>query len=288
MQPNRQALLPSLHFSTRLISARPLREVFRTAGQWAVFIAQVFWTLPVALRRYPRETLRAMNSLAWGRGSIIVDGGVITVLALLGTVLGASLAVESFAVLNIIGFGALSGIVAGIGSVREIAPLVAGIAFTAQPGARMTAEIGAMRIADEIDAIEAMGLRPIPFVVGTRLIGGMLCVIPGYALTLITNFWVMDTVIRIFHNQPGGTYNHYLVEFFTPMDLVYSTIKATVYSAAATVIHCYYGYFVKGGPVGVGLASGRAVRASLVTIMVLDFILTVALWGLRPVFVFKG
>lgn len=288
MASNQRALLPSTHIKTRVLSARPLREVFRTAGQWVVFIAQVFWTLPVSVRRYPRETLRAMNSLAWGRGSIIVDGGVISVLALLGTVLGASLAVESFAVLNIIGFGALSGIVAGIGSVREIAPLVAGIAFTAQPGARMTAEIGAMRIADEIDAIEAMGLRPIPFVVGTRLIGGMLCVIPGYALTLITNFWVMDTVIRIFHNQPGGTYNHYLVEFFTPTDLVYSTIKATVYSAAATVIHCYYGYFVKGGPVGVGLASGRAVRASLVTIMVLDFILTVALWGLRPVFVFKG
>lgn len=280
--------LPLARVATHLVAIRPLRELFRTAGQWTVFIGQVFWTLPVTLRRYRRETLRVTNDLAWGRGSIIVDGGVISVLMLLGIVLGASLAIESFAVLNIIGFGALSGIVAGIGSVREIAPLVAGIAFTAQPGARMTAEIGAMRIAEEIDALEAIGLRPVPFVVGTRLIGGMLSVIPGYALTLIANFWVMDMVIRVFHNQPGGTYNHYLLEFFTPTDLLYSTIKATVYCAAATLIHCYYGYFVKGGPVGVGMASGRAVRASLVIIMVLDFILTVALWGLRPVFVFKG
>jgi phospholipid/cholesterol/gamma-HCH transport system permease protein len=257
-------------------------------GQWAVFTTQTFWLLPMTVGKYRRQTLQQMNSLAWGRGSIIIDGGVISVLLLLGIALGASLAIESFAVLNIIGFGALSGIVAGVGSVREIGPLVGGIAFATQTGCRMTAEIGSMRIADEIDAVEAMGLRPIPFVVGTRLIGGMLCVVPGYLLTLVVNFFVMDTVIRVFHNQPGGTYNHYFVEFLTPRDLAYSVIKVAVYCAAVTLIHCYYGYFASGGPVGVGRASGRAVRASLVTIMVLDFTLTVMLWGLRPVFVFTG
>ena len=69
---------------------------------------------------------------------------------------------------------------------------------------------------------------------------------------------------------------------------LYSLIKASVYCMAATLIHCYYGYFASGGPVGVGDASGRAVRASLVTIMVLDLTMTVMLWGLRPVYVFKG
>ncbi|WP_372510104.1 MlaE family ABC transporter permease [Mycolicibacterium pyrenivorans] len=279
---------PSQYFFARLASARPLRKPLRTTGQWAVFIGQVIWTLPLTISKYGRETLRAMNSLAWGRGSLIVDGGVISVLIILGVALGASIAVESFAILDIIGFGAMSGIVAGIGLVREIGPLVAGIAFTAQPGARMTAEIGAMRINDEIDAVESMGLRPIPFVVGTRLVGGMLSVIPGYALTLIASFWVMEMVIQNFHNQPGGTYAHYLLEFTTSTDLLYSCIKASAFCMAATFIHCYYGYFVSGGPVGVGVASGRAVRASLVTIMVLDFIFTVALWGLQPDFVFKG
>lgn len=279
---------PTRYLTARLASMRLLRQPLRTIGQWGVFIGQVFWTLPVTVTRYRRETLRAMNSLAWGRGSLIVDGGVVSVLVILGVALGASVAVESFAILNIIGFGAMSGIVAGIGVVREIGPLVAGIAFTAQPGARMTAEIGAMRINDEIDAVESMALLPIPFVVNTRLIGAMLSVIPGYALTLIASFWVMEKVIRDFHHQSGGTYSHYLVEFTTSTDLLYSCIKATVYCMAATLIHCYYGYFVTGGPVGVGVASGRAVRASLVTIMVLDFILTVTLWGLRPNFVFKG
>ncbi|OBF16599.1 ABC transporter permease [Mycobacterium sp. ACS4331] len=253
-----------------------------------VFIAQTLLTLPITMRRYRRETLQQMNSLAWGRGSLIVDGGVISVLLILGVAVGASLAVEAFAVLNIIGFGALSGIVAGVGAVRVIAPLIGGIAFACQIGCRMTAEIGSMRISDEIDAVESMGLRPIPYVVGTRLIGGLICVIPGYLVTLVLTFFVMDTVIRVFHGVPGGTYNHYFVEFLTPQDLAYSVIKVCVYCVAATVIHCYYGYFASGGPVGVGLASGRAVRASLVAIMVLDFATTVMLWGIRPEFVFTG
>lgn len=281
---------PSAYFTTRLATAtvEPVGELFRTTGQWVVFLAQTFASLPVAAVKYRRQTLQQMNSLAWGRGSIIVDGGAISVLVLLGIAVGASLAVEAFAVLNIIGFAGLSGIVGGIGGVREIGPIVSAVAFAGQAGCRMTAEIGAMRISEEIDAVETMGLRPIPFVVGSRLLGAMVCVVPGFLVALIANFWVMDTVIRVFHNQPGGTYNHYFVEFLTPRDLAYSVIKVFVYCVAVTLIHCYYGYFATGGPVGVGQASGRAVRTSLIMIIVLDLIMTVALWGLHPVFVFKG
>lgn len=272
----------------RVISTKPIQGTFGQLGQFIVFAAQTFWLLPITLRRYRRQTLQAMNNLAWGRGSIIVDGGVISVLVILGIAIGGTIAVEAYATLNLIGFGALSGIVGGLANVREMAPLVAGIAFASQAGCRMTAEIGAMRISEEIDATEAIGLRPIPFVVGTRLVGAMLCVVPGFLLTLITSFFVSSTVIRVFHDQPGGTYNHYFVQFLPFEDIAYSLLKATVFCAAVTLIHCYYGYFTTGGPVGVGRASGRAVRASLVAIMVLDVALTIVLWGIQPVFVFKG
>ena len=281
-------MAPSTLLHTRLASMRTLRAPLREAGRWVLFIGQTFWYLPLTARRYRRETLRATINLAWGRGSLIVDGGTITVLLILGIAVGGSLAIEALAVLNIIGFGGLSGLIGGVGAVRVIGPLVAGIAFTAQAGTRMTAEIGAMRISDEIDAVDAMGLRPIPFVVGTRLIGGMVCVIPGYLLTLVTTFFVLDTVVTVLHNEPSGTYDHYFVQFLTPIDLTYSLIKAVIYCTAATLIHCYYGYFASGGPVGVGQASGRAVRASLVTIMILDLSTTVMLWGLQPEYVFKG
>ena len=279
---------PSVLMRTRLLSARTIQKPLWGIGQWTLFVGQTFFYLPLTVRRYSRQTLAATINLAWGRGSLIVDGGTISVLLILGMAVGASLAIEALATLNIIGFGALSGLIGGVGAVRVIGPLVAGIAFTAQAGTRMTAEIGAMRISEEIDAVEAMGLRPIPFVVGTRLIGGMLCVIPGYLLTLVATFFILETVVVVFNGEPGGTYDHYFIQFLTPIDLLYSLVKATTYCIAATLIHCYYGYFASGGPVGVGEASGRAVRASLVTIMVLDFTTTVLLWGLKPEFVFKG
>lgn len=258
------------------------------AGQWIVFIAQTVWLLPTTVRRYRRETLQVMNNLAWGKGSLVVDGGVISVLAILGITVGAIVAIEAFATLNLIGLGALSGIIGGWGNVREMAPLVAGVAYASQAGCRMTAEIGSMRIADEIDATEAMGLRSIPFVVGTRVIGGLLCVVPGYLLTLVVSFYVSALIIGGAYNQPQGTYNHYFVQFLTPQDIALSLLKATVFCTAVTIIHCYYGYFASGGPVGVGQASGRAIRASLVTIMVLDLAMTILLFGIQPTFVFKG
>ncbi|GAA2397407.1 ABC transporter permease [Mycolicibacterium llatzerense] len=283
-----RALMPSKLLGARTAVLRQLQSPFQTAGQWATFIAQTVWLLPITVRKYRRETLQVMNNLAWGRGSVIVDGGVISVLAVLGITVGAIVAIEAFATLNLIGLGALAGIIGGWGNVREMAPLVAGVAFASQAGCRMTAEIGSMRIADEIDATEAMGLRSIPFVVGTRVVGGLMCVVPGFLLTLVVSFITSDTVIRIFYSQPGGTYNHYFVEFLTPADIAASLTKAIIYCTAVTLIHCYYGYFASGGPVGVGQASGRAIRASLVTIMVLDLATTIMLWGLRPQFVFKG
>lgn len=233
---------PSKLFSSWLIPTKQLRAPFRELGQWATFIAQTIWLLPITVRRYRRETLQVMNNLAWGRGSIVVDGGVISVLAILGVTVGGIVAIEAFATLDLIGLGALAGIIGGWGNVREMAPLVAGVAFASQAGCRMTAEIGSMRIADEIDATEAMGLRAIPFVVGTRVIGGLLCVIPGFLLTLIVSFYTAVTVITVFYGQAAGTYDHYFIQFLTLPDIGAALLKATVYCTAVTLIHCYYGF----------------------------------------------
>jgi phospholipid/cholesterol/gamma-HCH transport system permease protein len=279
---------PSAYFQTWRRIRESFQELARTTGQWAVFIGQVIYLLPLTVRKYRKEALSRMNDLAWGRGSLIIDGGVISVLVFLGIAIGGMVGIEAWATLNIMGLGALTGIIGSLANVREMGPLVAGIAFATQCGCRMTAEIGSMRIAEEIDATEAMGLRPIPFVVGTRFIGGLLCVIPGYALTLLTSFFVVNFMIRGVYHADEGTYQHYFIQFLSPLDLVYSTLKATVFCAAVIIIHCYYGYFASGGPVGVGQASGRAVRASLVVVMALDFFMTVSLWGLRPTFIFKG
>lgn len=263
-------------------------DLFSEAGKALIFSGKAFWTLPVALRQYRQQTFKTMNSMAWGRGSLVVDGGVVSLLAILGVAVGAVIAISAYDALNLLGFGALSGIIGSFANIREIAPILTGIGFAAQAGCRMTAEIGSMRISEEIDATEALGIRAIPFVVGTRLIGGMLCVLPSYLLGLVISFVTGALIIKTFHGEPGGTYDHYFAQFITVSEVVMSVAKALVFCMVVTLIHCYYGYFASGGPEGVGVASGRAIRASLVMIVVANFLLSVTIWGLSPEMIFTG
>lgn len=269
-------------------AVRQLSDLLTEFGQIIVFIGKVLYLLPKTLRHYRKATFKTMNQMAWGSGSLIVDGGVISLMFFLGVAVGAVLGIEAFTALNLLGFGPLTGIIGSFGNIRVLAPIITGIGFAAQAGCRMTAEIGAMRISEEIDATESMGLQAIPFVVGTRLIGGMLVVLPGYLMALVVSFFTGGLIVKTMHGQPHGTYDHYFSEFLSLPDLGASIVKAVTFCAVVTLIHCYYGYFASGGPAGVGAASGRAIRASLVAIVVLNFAMTVAIWGLSPLLVFKG
>nr|WP_244333044.1 ABC transporter permease [Gordonia polyisoprenivorans] len=257
-------------------------------GRWVVFTLQTIMYLPITVKHYRSQMMKTMNTMAWGRGSIIVDGGVISLLMVLGVAVGISVAIEAYNSLNLIGFGSLTGVVGAFFNIREIGPIMTGIGFAAQIGCRMTAEIGSMRISEEIDATEALGIRSIPFVVGTRLIGGMLCVIPGYLLSLVIGFLTCSLFVTMVKGAPAGTYHHYFSQFLDPVEVGYSLVKAVTFCAAITIIHCYYGFFASGGPEGVGRASGRAIRASLVITIVLNLAMTVLLWGLHPDLIFKG
>lgn len=268
--------------------ARPFTGALWEFGRIVVFVFLAITLLPKALRHYRKQIKKTMNNMAWGSGSLVVDGGVISLMFFLGIAVGAVVAIQVFMAFDVLGFGALTGIIGSFGNVRVIAPIVTGIGFAAQAGCRMTAEIGAMRISEEIDATEAMGIRSIPFVVGTRLIGGMLVVLPGYFMALVVSFITGAIIVKSFHGQPAGTYDHYFAQFLTLSDLGLSVLKTLTFCAVVTLIHCYYGFFASGGPEGVGSASGRAIRASLVAIVVLNFLMTVAIWGLNPELPFKG
>ncbi|MBM7368849.1 phospholipid/cholesterol/gamma-HCH transport system permease protein [Gordonia hydrophobica] len=253
-----------------------------------IFTVQTLYYLPLTVRRYRKQTLRTMNSMAWGRGSIIIDGGVISLLFVLGVAIGVAIAIEAYNTLNLIGFGALSGVIGAFFNIREMAPIMLGVGFAAQVGCRMTAEIGSMRISEEIDATEALGIRSIAYVVGTRVVGGLICVIPGYLLSLAIAFGTAALFVTTLNDAPSGTYYHYFSQFLDPIDIALSLVKAIVFCVVITIVHCYYGYFASGGPEGVGRASGRAIRVSLVAVVVLNLAMTIVLWGLRPTIVFKG
>ena len=108
---------PSVYGRARSTTVGAVQKPLREFGQWALFIGQTFWHLPLTVRRYRRQTLATMIEMSWGRGALIVDGGTISVLLILGMAVGASLGIEALATLNTLGFGALSGLIGGVASI---------------------------------------------------------------------------------------------------------------------------------------------------------------------------
>jgi phospholipid/cholesterol/gamma-HCH transport system permease protein len=136
-----------------------------------------------------------------------------------------------------------------------------------------------MRINEEIDALEVMGVRSIPYLVTCRVIAGLVAVIPLYAIGLLTSYLGSRLVVVYIYGQSAGTYDHYFALFLPPVDVFLSFLKVIGFAIVIILIHCYYGYTASGGPAGVGRAVGRAVRLSIVAINVLDFFLSLAIWG---------
>ncbi|HEX2240508.1 MAG TPA: ABC transporter permease, partial [Actinomycetota bacterium] len=151
--------------------------------------------------------------------------------------------------------------------------------LAAQVGAGFTAELGAMRVNEEIDALEVMAVRPIPYLVSTRIIAALVAITPLYLISLFASYLATQLIVVELLGLSGGTYSHYFSLFLPPIDVVYSLIKAMVFAIAVALIHCYYGFNAKGGPAGVGIAVGKAIRTSIVAVNLLNLMLSSFMWG---------
>jgi phospholipid/cholesterol/gamma-HCH transport system permease protein len=251
-------------------------------GQQATFVVRTFASIPLTLRLYPAEVLRLLGDICWGSGAIVVGGGTIGVMVLLALFTGASVGIEGFNALDILGLAPLTGFVSAYANTREIAPLVAAVAFAAQAGCRYTAQLGAMRISEEVDALESMAVRPLPYLVTTRVLAAFIAIVPLYTIGLGGNYLATQLVLDWGYGQSPGTYLHYFQEFLVPTDIIWSVGKVMVFVVIATLVHCYFGFHAAGGPVGVGAASGRAIRTSIIAIVMSDMLITMALWGFDP------
>jgi phospholipid/cholesterol/gamma-HCH transport system permease protein len=235
-----------------------------------------FWR---ALISYKKEVARLIAEVSLGSGALAVIAGSVGVIAFMTFFTGTEVGLEGYQGLNQIGISAFAGFISAYFNTREIAPLVAGLALTATVGAGFTAQLGAMRIAEEIDALEVMGIPSIPYLVTTRLIAGLIAVIPLYVIGLVASYIATREIVVLFFHQSGGTYDHYFHTFLVPTDVIYSFVKIIIFAIVIMLIHCYYGYYAKGGPAGVGIAVGRAVRTSIVAINIIDLFLSLAIWG---------
>jgi phospholipid/cholesterol/gamma-HCH transport system permease protein len=250
-----------------------------SAGAQLVLAWRALVALPLAVTRYRGEISRTLSDVALGSGIFLVGGGVVGVVLLLSTLTGTEVGLEGYQGLDVIGLAPLTGFISGYANTRELAPMIASLGFAARIGCGFTSRLGAMRISEEIDALESMAIRPIPYLVSTRLVAAWIVVLPLYLIGLVGTYVATDVMVTTFYGQSHGTYDHYFRTFVAPVDLVYSGIKVVVLTTVVTLIHCYHGFTASGGPEGVGRATGRAIRASIIALTVVDILLTLTLWG---------
>ena len=263
---------------SRKVARIPVNALDRAGEQMSFYARAIAWT-PRTLHRYRKETLRLLAEVTFGSGALAVIGGTIGVIAMMSGFTGVVVGLQGFAALEQLGSSVLTGFLSAYVNTREIAPIVAALALSATVGCGFTAQLGAMRISEEIDALEVMAVPSVPFLVTTRMIAGFVAVIPLYIVGLLAAYLASRVISTVFNGQSTGSYDHYFNLFLPPQVVLYSFAKVLVFAFVLILIHCYYGFHASGGPAGVGVAVGRAVRAAIVTIAVLDFFLSLAIWG---------
>ena len=234
---------------------KPLGVVDRMGEELAFYLRALAVT-PRSVTRYPKEILRLLAEVTLGSGALAVIGGTV----------GVILAMTFFT-------GAQVGLSATPRSTRSAPPrspassrrtstparsrpLVAGIALAATVGCGFTAQLGAMRISEEVDALEVMAIPSMPFLVTTRIVAGLVAIIPLYVVGLMSSYVATRLTVTLFYGQSPGTYDHYFNLFLPPGDVLWSFGKVLVFSVVVILIHCYHGYTAGGGPAGVGVAVG--------------------------------
>ena len=255
------------------------RDGLVSMGHLITFLVKSIGLAPITFRHYQKEVWRLLSDVAWGNGAIVVGGGTVGVMVILGIMGGATVGIEGYTALNLLGMEPITGALSAFATTREIAPLLAATAFTAQSGCRFTAQLGSMRISEEIDALEAIAIRPLPYLVTTRMAAAVLSIVPLYAVALAANYIAAQVMFQVQSGQGEGTYLHYFQQFMLSTDVLFSFLKVIVFVLLTTFIQCYYGYFASGGQEGVGVAAGHAIRLAIITIVFANLIMTLVFWG---------
>ncbi len=126
---------------------------------------------------------------------------------------------------------------------------------------------------------DALAIRPIPYLVSTRLLSSVIAVIPLYVLCLAVSYLTTQTVVAITSGGSNGSYMHYFTLMLSGTDVVYSVLKCVVFVFIASTVQCYYGFYASGGPEGVGVAAGHAMRAAITVVVIVNMLLTMTLWS---------
>jgi phospholipid/cholesterol/gamma-HCH transport system permease protein len=269
----------SPHFPRLQRTARRWADGWNRLGRQTEFYGKTIGSIGDAVAHYRVELVRLIAQMSLGTGALAVIGGTVVIVGFLTLSTGALIAVQGYNSLAGIGIEALTGFTSAYLNVRIIAPLTAGIGLAATIGAGATAQLGAMRINEEIDALEVMGVRAVAYLASTRVAAGVIVVIPLYGVAVLMSFLAARFGTTFVYGQSTGVYDHYFNTFLNPFDLIWSFLQAIVMAIVVMMVHTYYGFNAGGGPAGVGEAVGRAVRTSLVSAVLVTLSVSLSIYG---------
>ncbi|HEV2999973.1 MAG TPA: ABC transporter permease [Solirubrobacteraceae bacterium] len=198
-------------------------------------------------------------------------------------IIGLQCGIEGAYFNRAVGAPAYAGVFAAWCDLRELVPYAFGYMMSAKIGTGIVAELGSMRISDEIDALEVMGIDSVLFLCATRLLAAWLVLPFMYVAGVGAGFFAsyLAVVEQIGEVSSGGFFLIFWM-FQNPPDLLYSVIKAMAMATAIVLVGCYYGYHASGGPVGVGTATAKSMVMNIVLVHLIGMLGTQLFWGANP------
>jgi phospholipid/cholesterol/gamma-HCH transport system permease protein len=224
--------------------------------------------------RFFGESLRQAGILILG-SALVIWG--------LTFILGLQCGIEGAYFSRSVGAPSNAGVFAAWCDLREVIPYAFGYMMAAEVGTGIVAEIGSMRISDEIDALEVMGVPPMTYLAATRLLAAWITLPFIYLAGIGVGYFASYlAVVQQIGEVSSGGYFLIFWEFQNPPDLVFSLIKGMVMATAIVLVGCYYGYTASGGPVGVGRATAKSMVLNIVLVHIIGMMGTLVFWGANP------
>jgi len=228
--------------------------------------------------RYARE----FGAEVIRQAALIATGSTLVIMGI-AFLAGGSCGLESTALARSFGVDPVAGGFSTWCTLREVVPFVFGYILAAKVGCGMVAELGAMRVAEEVDALDVMGVRSLAYLVTTRMLAACIVLPIAYTLAVASSYLAAFLMsVERFGDVSQGTWELFFYNFQDPIDLAYSTIKGLTIAAFVISTSLYFGYHVRGGPIEVGTATARSMAVNIIGVTLISMVGTLIFWGANP------
>ena len=256
-----------------LMLGRPVVDLVRYLGELAQLVGDVF----LSVFRHPvrwKLVLYQIVNIGFGSQLQVMVTGAFT---------GAVFAAQVYYKFNQLGFESVVGGIVALALCRELAPVLTGLMLTSRVGASIAAEIGTMKVTEQVDALRSLGVHPVDYLVSPRLLAIVFSMPILIGESILTGMWAAKMIVVSLYKVPEAFYNDQLDKNTDMTDLLFGMTKGVVFGILIVLISCHQGLKVNRGAVGVGKGTTAAVVITSLSILVVNFFLTMALNFVWPV-----